>query len=72
MGTPAWKSVPSWYLVAKNDEALPPDAERQFAARMEATTVEIPSSHVAMVSWPDDVTELIESAAKAVPVAAGA
>jgi pimeloyl-ACP methyl ester carboxylesterase len=72
MGTPAWKSVPSWYLVAKNDEAIPPDAERQFAARMKATTVEIPSSHVAMVSWPDDVTELIESAAKAVPVAAGA
>ena len=54
------------------DEALAPDAERQFAARMKATTVEIPSSHVAMVSWPDDVTELIESAAKAVPVAAGA
>jgi len=72
MGTPAWKSVPSWYLVAKNDEALPPDAERQFAARMKATTVEIPSSHVAMVSRPDDVTELIESAAKAVPVAARA
>ena len=72
MGTPAWKSVPSWYLVAKNDEALPPEAERQFAARMNATTVEIPSSHVAMVSWPDDVTELIESAAKSVPVAAGA
>jgi pimeloyl-ACP methyl ester carboxylesterase len=72
MGTPAWKSVPSWYLVAKNDEALPPDAERQFAARMNATTVEIPSSHVAMVSRPADVTGLIESAAKAVPVAAGA
>ena len=72
MGTPAWKSVPSWYLVAKNDEALPPDAERQFAARMKATTVEIPSSHVAMVSRPADVTELIESAAKAVPVPAGA
>jgi pimeloyl-ACP methyl ester carboxylesterase len=72
MGEPAWKSLPSWYLVAQNDEAIPPDAERQFAARMKATTVEIPSSHVAMVSRPDDVTELIESAAKAVPVAAGA
>src|SRR6202047_1672443 len=33
MGVPAWKSLPSWYLVAQNDEALPPDAERQFAQR---------------------------------------
>src|SRR5882724_7193520 len=34
MGAPAWKSRPSWYLVAQNDEAIPPDAQRQFAARM--------------------------------------
>src|SRR6478736_6823105 len=52
MGEPAWKSLHSWYLVAQNDEAIPPDAERQFAARMGATTVEIPASHVAMVSHP--------------------
>jgi pimeloyl-ACP methyl ester carboxylesterase len=70
MGAPAWKSLPSWYLVAANDEAIPPDAERQFAARMEAITVEVPSSHVAMVSRPDDVTELIQSAARTAPVAA--
>jgi len=69
MGVPAWKSLPSWYLVAANDEAIPPPAERQFAARMGATTVEIASSHVAMVSHPDDVTQLIESAAKEVPAA---
>jgi pimeloyl-ACP methyl ester carboxylesterase len=67
MGVPAWKSLPSWYLVAANDEAIPPDAERQFASRMGAVTVEIPSSHVAMVSHPDDVTELIRNAADAVP-----
>jgi len=67
MGVPAWKSQPAWYLVATNDEAIPPDAERQFAARMGATTVEVPSSHVAMVSHPDDVAQLIESAAKEVP-----
>jgi pimeloyl-ACP methyl ester carboxylesterase len=67
MGVPAWKSQQSWYLVATNDEAIPPDAERQFAARMGATTVEVPSSHVAMVSHPDDVVQLIESAAKEVP-----
>ena len=69
MGVPAWKSRPAWYLVAANDEAIPPSAERQLAARMGATTVEIPSSHVAMVSHPDDVAELIESAAKEAPAA---
>jgi pimeloyl-ACP methyl ester carboxylesterase len=70
MGTPAWKSHPSWYLVAQNDEAIPPDAERQFAARMGATTVEIPSSHVPMVSHPEEVADLIEKAAEAVGVPA--
>ena len=69
MGVPAWKSLPTWYLVATNDEAIPPDAERQFAKRMGATTVEVPSSHVAMVSHPSEVAELIEKAATAVPVA---
>ena len=49
-----------------SDQALPPDAERQFAARMGATTVEIPSSHVAMVSHPGEVARLIETAAEAV------
>jgi pimeloyl-ACP methyl ester carboxylesterase len=67
MGVPAWKSLPSWYLVATNDEAIPPDAERQFASRMGAVTIEIPASHVAMVSHPDDVTQLIRNAADAVP-----
>jgi pimeloyl-ACP methyl ester carboxylesterase len=66
MGVPAWKSLPSWYLVAQNDEAIPPDAERQFAQRMGATTVEVPSSHVAMVSHPAEVAELIEKAAASV------
>jgi pimeloyl-ACP methyl ester carboxylesterase len=66
MGGPAWKSLPSWYLVAQNDEAIPPAAERQFAQRMGATTIEIPSSHLAMVSHPDEVAELIENAAAAV------
>ena len=64
MGVPAWKSLPTWYMVAMADEAIPPDAERQFAGRMGATTIEVPSSHVAMVSHPDEVTELIESAAE--------
>jgi pimeloyl-ACP methyl ester carboxylesterase len=63
MGAPAWKSLPSWYLVATNDEAIPPDAQRLFAQRMGATTVEVPSSHVAMVSHPDAVVQLIDAAA---------
>jgi pimeloyl-ACP methyl ester carboxylesterase len=69
MGVPAWKSLPSWYLVASDDQALPPAAERQFAKRMGATTVEVPSSHVPMVSHPSEVVKLIETAAAAVPVA---
>ncbi|MDT4976036.1 MAG: hypothetical protein QOG98_1794 [Pseudonocardiales bacterium] len=66
MAVPAWKSTPSWYLVAKDDEAIPPDAERQFAARMGATTIEVPASHVAMVSHPAEVAGLITTAADAV------
>ena len=67
MGVPAWKTLPSWYLVATDDQAIPPDAERLFASRMGATTVEIPSSHVPMISHPGDVAQLIKTAAEAVP-----
>jgi pimeloyl-ACP methyl ester carboxylesterase len=66
MGVPAWKSLPTWYMVAEKDEAIPPEAERSFAERMGATTVGVPSSHVAMVSHPDEVVALIESAAAGV------
>jgi pimeloyl-ACP methyl ester carboxylesterase len=66
MGVPAWKVLPAWYLIAGGDQAIPPDAERQFARRMGATTVEVPASHVAMVSHPGAVVNLIETAAEAV------
>jgi pimeloyl-ACP methyl ester carboxylesterase len=66
MGVPAWKSLPSWYLVAEGDQAIPPDAERQFAARMGADTIEVASNHVAMVSHPDEALERITTAAKSV------
>jgi pimeloyl-ACP methyl ester carboxylesterase len=66
MAVPAWKSLPSWYLVAQNDEAIPPDAERRFAERMGATAVEIPSGHLAMVSHPAEVVDVIEQAAASV------
>jgi pimeloyl-ACP methyl ester carboxylesterase len=65
MGVPAWRALPSWYLVATQDQAIPPDAERLFASRMGATTIEIPASHVAMVSHPAEVAQLITTAAEA-------
>ena len=67
-GRPGWKSHPCWFMVADGDQAIPPDVERQFAARM-AATVEIPTNDVAMVSHPDDVVQLIETAAEAVQAA---
>jgi pimeloyl-ACP methyl ester carboxylesterase len=63
-GVPAWKTIPSWYLVAEQDHAIPPAAERFMAHRMGAHTVEIDSSHVAMISHPATVTALILDAAK--------
>jgi len=65
MGVPAWKSHPCWYLVATGDQAIPPDAERGFARRMGATTVEVSSGHVAMVSHPEDVVALVKAAVAA-------
>jgi pimeloyl-ACP methyl ester carboxylesterase len=63
-GPPAWAGIPSWYLVASSDRAIPPTAERAMAARADATTVEIESSHVAMISHPNVVTDLILQAAR--------
>jgi pimeloyl-ACP methyl ester carboxylesterase len=65
MTVPAWKSLPSWYLIAQDDQALPPEAQRMFANRMGATTAEVPSGHLAMVSHPADVVKLTEAAAEA-------
>jgi pimeloyl-ACP methyl ester carboxylesterase len=69
MGPPAWRSHPTWFMVADGDQTIPPDAERQFAARMGATTIEIPTNHVAMVSHPDDVVQLVNAAAQSLQAA---
>jgi len=61
-GEPAWKNIPSWYLVATGDRALAPDLERFMAARAGSHTIEVNSSHAAMVSHPAAVTQLIERA----------
>ena len=61
-GAPAWRDIPSWYLVAAHDNAIPPEAERAMAARARSHTIEIASSHVAMLSHPQRVADLIRTA----------
>ena len=58
----AWKSKPSWYLVATEDHAINPDAERFMAKRMNATTVEVAASHVVFISQPAATADLIRAA----------
>jgi pimeloyl-ACP methyl ester carboxylesterase len=60
----AWHTIPSWYLVAKQDHAIAPDLERFMAARAHAHTVESDGSHSVMVSHPNTVAQLIETAAR--------
>jgi pimeloyl-ACP methyl ester carboxylesterase len=62
----AWKSKPSWYIVAKNDNTVHPELERFVTKRMRATTHEVASSHVPMLSPPGLVIDVIRGAAKAV------
>jgi pimeloyl-ACP methyl ester carboxylesterase len=63
---PAWRSKPSWYLVAAEDRMIPPPAQRAMSERAGATVIESPGSHSVYVSHPDAVAELIRSAAGAV------
>jgi pimeloyl-ACP methyl ester carboxylesterase len=66
----AWRTKPSWYVVAKQDHTVPPDLERFAAKRMGATVIEADSSHVAMLSKPAVVLEAIRGAAAAVAATA--
>jgi pimeloyl-ACP methyl ester carboxylesterase len=63
-GPPAWKHIPSWYMVAANDQMIPPQAEEFMAKRMGATVRTVAASHAAMVSHPKEVVELILQAAE--------
>lgn len=65
-GAPAWKKLPSWYMVGTNDQMIPPAAEEFMAKRMGATTVKVPASHASLVSRPADVIDLISQAAEAI------
>ena len=62
----AWKTKPSWYIVANDDQAVNPELERFVAKRMSATTYDIDSSHVPMLSHPDFVLDVIRAAAAGV------
>ncbi len=62
ISAPAWKIKPSWYMVASEDHAIQPDLERTMAKRMQATVVEVSSSHVAMLASPEATAELIARA----------
>ena len=66
VGGTAWRSKPSWYIVAKNDRTVHPDMERFVAKRMGAKVTEVASSHVPMLSHPDSVIDVIRTAAKTV------
>jgi len=61
----SWKTKPSGYVVATNDRMIQPDLERKFAQTIKATTIELPTSHVAMLARPAEVAKLIIEAAKA-------
>src|ERR1700742_4103616 len=63
---PAWKTIPSWYLIGRQDQVINPDAQRFMAKRAHSHTVEIDSSHVSYISHPGAVTKLILEAAQSV------
>lgn len=65
-GPPAWKQLPTWYQVSENDRNLPPAVERLFAKQMNATTISLPSSHLSLLSQPQEVAQLILNATKGV------
>jgi pimeloyl-ACP methyl ester carboxylesterase len=67
---PAWRSKPTWYLVASDDRMIPPPAQRSMAERTGATTVEVAGSHSIFLSQPAAVVELVEKAASEVRSAA--
>ena len=67
---PAWKTKPSWYLIATDDKMIPPEAQRFMSKRAGSTVVEAAGSHAIYVSQPNAVAAIIEKAASAVKAAA--
>jgi pimeloyl-ACP methyl ester carboxylesterase len=63
---PAWKTLPSWYLVCTEDQMIPPPAQEFLAKRMNATVRSVPSSHCPFMSKPEAVADIIALAAEAI------
>ena len=63
-GPPAWKQLPTWYQISEFDRMIPPDVQRLFAERMNATTLSLNASHASYVSHPNEIAELILNATK--------
>jgi pimeloyl-ACP methyl ester carboxylesterase len=63
-GPPAWKKLPTWYQISENDRVVPPDLQRYFAGRMNATILSLNASHFSQLSQPDGIAEFILNAAK--------
>ena len=70
ISVPAWKSKPSWYLIATDDRMIPPPAQQFMSKRAGSTVVEVKGSHSVYVSKPEEVAALIEKAAKGVKLTA--
>jgi pimeloyl-ACP methyl ester carboxylesterase len=65
-GVPAWRTIPSWYLIGTQDRIIPPAAERAMAARAGSTVSYFDAGHLGLISDPQSVTRVVERAAKAI------
>jgi pimeloyl-ACP methyl ester carboxylesterase len=63
-GPPAWKQLSTWYQISESDRVIPPDLQRTFAERMNATTLSLNASHASLVSHPEEIAEFILNATK--------
>jgi pimeloyl-ACP methyl ester carboxylesterase len=63
-GPPAWTQLPSWYQISENDRLIPPDLQRSYAERINASTLSLNSSHASLLSHPDEIADLIINATR--------
>ena len=70
IGQPAWRTKPSWYIVATSDRMIPPDAQRAMSRRAGSQVVEVDGSHAVYVSQPKAIASVIANAAQSLALAA--
>jgi pimeloyl-ACP methyl ester carboxylesterase len=63
-GPPAWKQLPTWYQISDADHMIPPDVQRMFSERMNATTLSLNASHASYVSHPTEIADFILNATR--------